>query len=437
MKSIQQAILGFIWKGKKAKISFHQLKQSKEYGGLRLVDISAKHVSLVLQWAISSSKDELKTAVLNSEMLIPISHDLWRCNLHKKDLPCVFKRKSWWRGVTELWCRVNYHVPHTASQVERQVLWLNSHVRINGVPYYHYSAAKVGLMCFGDIWMDGKLMTRDEIATRWPQLTWLEAQGLINAIPDHWKTIMADCRAANAGTDPDIGLYDKLLTAPKPTKTLYMRLTANCCAFYDSLNRWNEVLSESIAHERYEKAFVNLQKVTNCTKLRDFQYRLLHKKLPSNRELYRWGIKSSDICTFCEEVDSITHLLFHCNYVKTLWCKLEEYLKFTYEHVGSLDFSVNARIVNDVHMKAGNIVNLYVLLLKQNIYRAKCEGKKQVFERFLQEVKMLHNIELYNAKLNNKVQLHIEKWSALTSKERQDSREDNLIIFINNYIDKL
>ena len=50
---------------------------------------------------------------------------------------------------------------------------------------------------------------------------------------------------------------------------------------------------------------------------------------------------------------------------------------------------------------------------------------------------MLHNIELYNAKLNNKVQLHIEKWSALTSKERQDSREDNLINFINNYIDKL
>ena len=81
------------------------------------------------------------------------------------------------------------------------------------------------------------------------------------------------------------------------------------------------------------------------------------------------------------------HLLFQCNYIKTLWCKLEEYLKCTYEHIGSLDFSVNARIVNDVHVKAGNIVNLYALLLKQISTKQNVKEKSKFLKGFYKRSK--------------------------------------------------
>ena len=60
-------------------------------------------------------------------------------------------------------------------------------------------------------------------------------------------------------------------------------------------------------------AILAYQKVTISTKLRDFQYRLLHKKIPTNKELCWWKIKSYDMCPWCQELDSIKHMLFECN----------------------------------------------------------------------------------------------------------------------------
>ena len=50
LNAAQNDIWSFIWKGKRAKINFNILKQSKSNGGLRLVDLQAKHISISLQW---------------------------------------------------------------------------------------------------------------------------------------------------------------------------------------------------------------------------------------------------------------------------------------------------------------------------------------------------------------------------------------------------
>ena len=39
-------------------------------------------------------------------------------------------------------------------------------------------------------------------------------------------------------------------------------------------------------------------------KLRDFQYRLLHKKIPTNKELKLWGIKNTNTCAYCNVIQS-------------------------------------------------------------------------------------------------------------------------------------
>ena len=44
--------------------------------------------------------------------------------------------------------------------------------------------------------------------------------------------------------------------------------------------------------------FRNLYLVTNDSKLKKFQYKLLHRTLPTNTFLVKIGIKNSDLCNF-------------------------------------------------------------------------------------------------------------------------------------------
>ena len=69
----------------------------------------------------------------------------------------------------------------------------------------------------------------------------------------------------------------------------------------------------------YTKVFLERE-----VKLKEFNLKLLHGILPCNRNLKRWRLKDSDICDTCNEIQSIEHLLFECNYVQPLWNKINE-----------------------------------------------------------------------------------------------------------------
>ena len=69
----------------------------------------------------------------------------------------------------------------------------------------------------------------------------------------------------------------------------------------DSYNSWNracDIDQTQFSIKIFEQSFQNMYKITNVVKLRDFQYRLLHKRVPSKKELFRWKIKKSYQCIY-------------------------------------------------------------------------------------------------------------------------------------------
>ena len=58
-------------------------------------------------------------------------------------------------------------------------------------------------------------------------------------------------------------------------------------------------------------------------KLKEFNFKVLHGILPCNKNLQKWRIKLSDKCDVCDMSQSIQHLLVDCQYVKPLWCKVD------------------------------------------------------------------------------------------------------------------
>ena len=62
------------------------------------------------------------------------------------------------------------------------------------------------------------------------------------------------------------------------------------------ISKWKSDMETDI---NFSDVFCNLYLVTNDSKLKNFQYKLLHRTLPTNTFLVKIGIKNSDLCIFC------------------------------------------------------------------------------------------------------------------------------------------
>ena len=81
-----------------------------------------------------------------------------------------------------------------------------------------------------------------------------------------------------------------------------------------------------------ENVFENISLTTNDFKLRNFQYKILHRILPTNKFLVKIGIKESDQCNLCmNATDSILHYIWLCPIIKVFWQQVIILLEETFE----------------------------------------------------------------------------------------------------------
>ena len=73
----------------------------------------------------------------------------------------------------------------------------------------------------------------------------------------------------------------------------------------------------------YSKSF-------NCsksTKLRNFQFKLLHRRVATNTFLEKVGIKENNLYTFCQkDIETLIHLFWTCEKTQIFWTALEVWL---------------------------------------------------------------------------------------------------------------
>ena len=72
--------------------------------------------------------------------------------------------------------------------------------------------------------------------------------------------------------------------------------------------------SFSLHHSEYQDKY-----------LKYIQFRTLHILFYTNDNLFKMGIKESNICSICEEnEDSVNHMLLDCPITSQLWSSIEE-----------------------------------------------------------------------------------------------------------------
>ena len=173
--------------------------------------------------------------------------------------------------------------------------------------------------------------------------------------------------------------------------------------------KWNQVLKTSWGTEEFTKMLRYTMQLSNATKLRDFQYRLLQRGIVTNSLLFKWKVIDSDLCTFCQsEKESIIHLFVECDHVQNMWAELDQY---GLKRFGVLLEPTPEKIIsNCLCLPKRHALNTVALVMKQYIYRQRCLQQNLNFQAFVRHLNTVINIEKYIAVKSEKYAIHEKKW---------------------------
>ena len=153
-----------------------------------------------------------------------------------------------------------------------------------------------------------------------------------------------------------------------------------------------------------KESFKNIYKITNICKLQSFQYRLLHNKIFCNNILYYWKKSPSQKCENCDEKETPLHLFVECKYTQDIWEQTQDFLE---EYGFNTPLSAKNIILNTYGIQ---IVDFIILVVKQLIFRCKCQKNEITWQAVVNELDLLYKIELHNAMVSNKMSKHCNKW---------------------------
>ena len=375
-QKVDEIILKFLWKEKRPKIALNVLRKDKCQGGLGLADLNNKQKALQIKW-VNYAKEHPQMGNLASYFLGKHYHEglVWSYNINSKDIDKTFKR-NFWSEVLKAWSLVHYHTPQNYVNICNQYVFYNSDIRSGDRILTPHKKISTKLR-IKDLLNNDDSFKKHIDMSMW-QLNWLEYQKIINAIPTYWKTILKAGPTLELNDEDYVDTED-LLQKPNLTKNCYKLLNNDDTVLITTGRIWSKRIVDFDIHEHL-KSFKNIYQITNVTKLRNFQYRLLVNKIFCNDILYYWKLKDNQKCDFCKITkQSIVHLLHECPIVNSIWKEL----RIWFNQTGiDTEFSLKNILYNKV--SEYGIANFITLITKFTIYRSKCEGTTPQRQLYIQ-----------------------------------------------------
>ena len=321
----------------------------------------------------------------------------------------VISRDSFWTNVLSAWTEINFtaEVEHPQSQI----IWLNSKICVNNAPIFWNDCWEKGLKSVKQLFTDQRTISWEHAYNEFA-LDTMHMNSLISAIPKEWQKI---CKKATTVT-PTECLYDTLVNQKNVTSASYTLLISDNQVMRNKCQAWELDLQIQLTLQELLKSFKHIYLVTNVTKFRSFQYRLLQQSIITNTHLYKWGLKQSELCSFCtKERETILHLLVYCEETAKLWIQMERFMD-NYSK-DQINFSTETVIFNRLMDNPIHIKNTICLIIKQFIYKQWCLNESLNVKKCKQYIRNVENSEKYYATKNNNMHKHQKKWKPDTKPE--------------------
>ena len=397
----------YLWEGKRPKIAYDRLIRNYHQGGLKLADLESKNTALKAKWIqVNHQEDLLLNQLLQQEIKIDKEY-LRICNFSVQDIVKI-TQDTLSRDLLVAWAKVNYHRPSAKSQVLKQVIWYNSHLKSKGEMLFTKSWYKKGIIRVEQLFTNtGELLSCKQLQDKYGScINIIDYVRIIKTIPKEWVLIIQK----GVETVMENSAVDIIKENKKCVKLLYetqidkKKEITSKIRFY-----WENLFQIEILDKNWNEAYSKVMKITNCTKLRFFQYRLMNKYIITNYHVNRWNSSVSDKCTFCkEEVETYSHLFVTCKIVMKLWNNLKRWLK----HFSVIDLEVEVSVIllNMYKDSFSDLVNMLLLITKYFIYAQRSQGKQPTFTGLITQIAKYKRIEYFASRIAGKTKIHEKKW---------------------------
>ena len=258
-------------------------------------------------------------------------------------------------------------------------------------------------------------------------LSIMQYNAIVTAIPMEWRKTL---RETKGFLQPVQSNFEKICERSHLTSYFYHKMN-RCTQKIDALNLiWKGFINKPVINVR--KQFTRIYMITNHSKLRSFQYRIIHNALIFNKRLKLWKIKNSDLCTNCEiYAEDILHFFYECKFAEQLWVEVFEMIKTKYDVYEIGEYLPTNILFSELHDNPTHLVNFICLVVKMEMYKARCTGVKCNIHCIYTTIEKFRIYELYNAKKNNNVKKYRLKWEP--NKEERNNVET---VALNKYIEE-
>ena len=316
LDEINTILYRFIWKkdslDKKAweRIKRNVLCNSKEKGGLEMINMHDFQKSFLIDWACRLINEEQEdwTAIPKKFLKTIGGISIFKSKITSdrfKGLETI--ESSFWRSVLQIWLDNNQTEQHIRLS---DTINNNNQVTLNNQVLFVERAIQGNIIYIKDMMIEGQLISFDLYENRIGRhpsnlIDYLTLRTALSKIKneillDHNKNV----------------LFKNIDIKQIKRKKIYQLIKKEELCYCETM--WENKLGNNLHPETWVNLFKNIKE----TKLIEIQYKILHNIFPTNILLNRIGIKHSEKCDFCNEKDYVEHCFYKCNRLKPFWDKI-------------------------------------------------------------------------------------------------------------------
>jgi hypothetical protein len=224
-------------------------------------------------------------------------------------------------------CNTQNSDPCSLKDICNQFLWNNKRICINKTSIFMENIYYKGVQKIGHLYdQSGTLLLKDDnFRSNFSPLEFYTLFSLYKALPVEWHKLLKENQHDIANNTVPINpinfklndISHEIDVLNLKSKSVYEFFIRNKAEYptakykYENTDNNRETLD-------WKKIYLLPFKTTFETKLREFQYKILNRILPTNNYLFKIGLSESPICFFCkDEVDQIEHMFYECKIVRT------------------------------------------------------------------------------------------------------------------------
>ena len=403
VKVFEDLVTKFVWNGGKPKIAKKILQAPKRLGGLKLINLEYRDIAIKCTWPQILENENNYAKTVYKTIIQTFEVNIWRATLHWNDVCQINIGNKFWNDV--LWCWAKFNFSQN-SEPQYQIIWFNSHIKIGKEILWWKDCYEAGLVYVYQLFEKGTVISAIKCAQMY-KLDFVRLGGLISAIPREWKDYFLTHNEYEL--HPIIPCtYDRVIHKKYLASHIYNYLINCTTNIIFKKAAWERDLGLKMSDREFYQELNRIYVITNVTKLRSFQYKLLNRAILSNTKLYLWSVVDTPTCLQCNKSEeTVMHMLILCEKVQPLWQWLQNHIarKFELTCVLTVENIIFNRIVEAKH-----VANFLCLITKYYIYQSKCANNNVNVYTLEKRIMEVENMEKYVAIKNGNLNKHVKKW---------------------------